>query len=260
VWAALARQRARVEEANEWLYQKSAETSELRVPHVAVREEAVLAREAEAKAREDAARAREEAAKAHKDLAPLLARVKELEEDIALVGGQCNSLNVQVGMVSARVRTLEGEVVTLTRMVRERDEALSGAGREVEAMAGQTQLLQGTIASVCDDLGVEPNADTKEDAPRNSFVHRMVALGCLVRERIRDGLQNGVKRSLAVVRSGFMYDMDLITDGFITDPDRTDEENEVTCLGRIEAAEEPRSRLAKLFEVEVVPPAGDEGL
>jgi hypothetical protein len=65
---------------------------------------------------------------------------------------------------------------------------------------------------------------------------------------------------MAVVRSGFVYDMDLITDGFITDPDRTDEGNEVACLTLIEAAEEPRSRLAKLFEVEVVPPADDEGL
>jgi hypothetical protein len=64
----------------------------------------------------------------------LLARVKELEEDIALVGGQRDALNVQVKMASARVRTLEDEVVTLTRMVRERDEALSGAGREVEAL------------------------------------------------------------------------------------------------------------------------------
>jgi hypothetical protein len=30
--------------------------------------------------------------------------------------------------------------------------------------------------------------------------------------------------------------------------------------GEIEATEEPRSHLAKLFEVEVVPPADDEGL
>jgi BMFP domain-containing protein YqiC len=37
--------------------------------------------------REDAARAQEEAAKAREDLAPLLAHVKELEEDIALVSG-----------------------------------------------------------------------------------------------------------------------------------------------------------------------------
>jgi hypothetical protein len=54
--------------------------------------------------------------------------------------------------------------------------------------------------------------------------------------------------------------MDLIADGFIMDPDRTDEENETVCLSLIKAAEEPGSRLAKLFEVEVVPPADDEGL
>jgi uncharacterized protein (DUF3084 family) len=94
VWAALAHQRALVEEANKWLSQKSAETDELRVAHVAVREEAAQDREAEAKAREDVARAQEEAAKAHEDLMPLLVRVKELEEDIALVGGQHDSLNV----------------------------------------------------------------------------------------------------------------------------------------------------------------------
>jgi hypothetical protein len=129
-----------------------------------------------------------------------------------------------------------------------------------EAETQRTQLLQGAITSVCDGLGVEPDADTKEDAPGTSFVRRMVALGRLVRERIRGGLHHGVKRALAVVRSGFVYDMDLIVDGFITDPDRTDEENEVACLGLIEAAKEPGSRLAKLFEVEVVPPTDDEGL
>jgi hypothetical protein len=117
-------------------------------------------------------------------------------------------------------------------------------------------LLEGAITLVCDGLGVEPDADTEEDALGNSFVRRMVALGRLVRERIRGGLHHSVKRALAVVRSGFLYDMDLI----VSDPDRSDEENEVTCLGLIEATEEPRSRLAKLFEVEVVPPTNDEGL
>jgi hypothetical protein len=57
-----------------------------------------------------------------------------------------------------------------------------------------------------------------------------------------------------------MYDMDLIADGFIMDLDQMDEENEVACLGLIEAAEEPGSRLAKLFEVKMVSPVNDEGL
>jgi hypothetical protein len=121
-------------------------------------------------------------------------------------------------------------------------------------------LLQGAISSVCNGLGVKPDADTEEDASGNSFIRRMVALGCLVCERVRGRLHHSVKRALAVVRSGFVYDMELVADGFITDPDRSDKENENACLGLIEAAEEPGSRLAKLFEVEVVPPADDEGL
>jgi hypothetical protein len=121
-------------------------------------------------------------------------------------------------------------------------------------------LLQGAITSVCDGLGVKPDADTEEDAPGNSFVHWMAALGRLVREKIRDGLHHSVKRAMVVVRSGFEYDMDLIANGFITDLDRTDEENEVTCLNLIEDAEEPGGRLAKLFEVEVVLFVDDKGL
>jgi hypothetical protein len=65
---------------------------------------------------------------------------------------------------------------------------------------------------------------------------------------------------MAVIRSGFEYDMGLIADGFIMNLDRTDEENEAACLDLIKAVEEPGGRLAKLFEVEVVPPADDEVL
>jgi hypothetical protein len=83
---------------------------------------------------------------------------------------------------------------------------------------------------VCDGLRVEPDADTKEDAPGNSFVHQMAALGRLIHEKIRGGLHHSVKRAMAIVRSRFEYDMDLIADGFITDLDRTNKENEVTCL------------------------------
>jgi chromosome segregation ATPase len=84
--------------------------------------------------RDDAEKAWEEAAKACEDLAPLLARVKELEEDVALVSDQRDALNVQIGMASARVRTLENEVTTLEGTIRERDEALSGTDREIETL------------------------------------------------------------------------------------------------------------------------------
>jgi hypothetical protein len=68
-----------------------------------------------------------------------------------------------------------------------------------EAKAGRTQLLQGVITLVCDVLGVEPNADTEEDVPGNSFVCRMTALGCLIREKIQGGLHHNVKRAMTVI-------------------------------------------------------------
>jgi hypothetical protein len=40
----------------------------------------------------------------------------------------------------------------------------------LKAEVGWNQLLQGAITSVCDGLGVEPDADTEEDALGNSFV------------------------------------------------------------------------------------------
>jgi hypothetical protein len=113
---------------------------------------------------------------------------------------------------------------------------------------------------VCDGLEVEPDAYTEENAPGKSFVHRMTALGGLVREKIRGALHYGMKRAMAIIRSGFKYDMGLIADGFTSNPDKTKEENEAACLGLIEAAEEPEGRLTRLFKDEVLPPADDEGL
>jgi hypothetical protein len=130
----------------------------------------------------------------------------------------------------------------------------------LEVEVRRNQMLQGAITMVCDSLRVEPNADTEEDAPRNSFVHRMTALGGLVGEKVRSALPHGVKRAMVVIHSGFEYDMGLIADSFAFDPSKTEEVNEAACLRLIEATEEPRGRLARLFEDEVLPPADDEGL
>jgi chromosome segregation ATPase len=117
VWAALARQRALVEEANKRLSDQSAEMAELRVAYAAVKEEVVQAWAAEAVAREDVTKAQEEAAKAHEDLVPLSARVKELEEDVALVSGHRDTLNIQIGQVTARFGALKDEVTALSGAV-----------------------------------------------------------------------------------------------------------------------------------------------
>jgi chromosome segregation ATPase len=60
--------------------------------------------------------------------------VKVLEEDVALVSGQCDALNVQIRLATARVGTLTKEVTTLKETVRERDEALSSTGQEIETL------------------------------------------------------------------------------------------------------------------------------
>jgi hypothetical protein len=60
---------------------------------------------------------------------------------------------------------------------------------------------------VCDSLGVERDTDTEEDALGNSFIRWVTALGGLVREKIRGALHHGMKRAMAVVRSGFEYDI-----------------------------------------------------
>jgi hypothetical protein len=91
----------------------------------------------------------------------------------------------------------------------------------------------------------------------------VTVLGNLVREKVWGALHHGVKRALAVIRSGFEYDMGLVADSFTSDPSKTEEENEAACLGLIEAAKEPGGRLARLFEDEVLLHAvgvDDEGL
>jgi prefoldin subunit 5 len=58
-------------------------------------------------------------------------------------------------MASARVGTLENEVMTLKGTVRERDEALSGTGREIETLTAtvrdKDEALQ-EVEKACEEL------------------------------------------------------------------------------------------------------------
>jgi hypothetical protein len=62
-------------------------------------------------------------------------------------------------MASARVRTLEDEVVTLKRMVRERGEALSGADQDIEVLRATVhdrdkalRASEKTCEELCDEV------------------------------------------------------------------------------------------------------------
>jgi chromosome segregation ATPase len=110
-------------------------------------------------AREDATRAREEAAKAREALVPLLACIKELEEYVTLVSKHRDTLNVQIGQVTARFEALKNEVATLSGAIRERDEALSNASRENESLRaavrdrdGALQALEKTCGGLCNEV------------------------------------------------------------------------------------------------------------
>jgi len=71
---------------------------------------------------------------------------------------------------------------------------------------------------------------------------------------VRDDLHIGVKRAMAVVCSGFSYDMEVVSHGFVTNISKTDAENEERLHALIEDAEAPGETLAKLFELQVLPP------
>ena len=76
---------------------------------------------------------------------------------------------------------------------------------------------------------------------------------------MRDALHVAVKRAMVVVCSGFSYDMEVVSHGFVTDISKTDAENEERLHALIDDAEVPRERLAKLFEPEVLPPESSSG-
>jgi len=64
---------------------------------------------------------------------------------------------------------------------------------------------------------------------------------------------------MSVVCSGFSYDMELVSHGFVTDISKTDAENEERLHALIDDAEVPGESLAKLFEPEVLPPETSSG-
>jgi hypothetical protein len=58
---------------------------------------------------------------------------------------------------------------------------------------------------------------------------------------------------MAIVYSGFSYDMEVVSHGFVTNISKTDAENEEKLHALINEAEVPGESLVKLFESEVLP-------
>jgi len=101
--------------------------------------------------------------------------------------------------------------------------------------------------------------ESKEDARGDALIDQLCYLGATLRDRVRDALHIGVKQAMAVVCSGFSYDMEVVSHGFVADISKTDAENEERLHALIDDAEAPGERLAKLFEPEVLPPETSSG-
>ena len=101
--------------------------------------------------------------------------------------------------------------------------------------------------------------ESREDTRGDALIDQLCYIGATLRDRVRDALHIGVKRAMAVVCSGFSYDMEVVSHGFVTDISKTDAENEERLHALIDDAEAPRERLAKLFEPEVLPSEDSSG-
>jgi len=141
-----------------------------------------------------------------------------------------------------------------------KDELLAA---QVEARSVKAQLegevalnrrLRMAISDLSTSWEVEPTDKSREEARGDALVDQLCYLSTTLRDRVRDALHIGAKQAMAVVCSGFSYDMEVVSHSFVTDISKTNAENEERLHALIDDTEVPGERLAKLFEPEVLPP------
>jgi len=131
-------------------------------------------------------------------------------------------------------------------LVGPKDELLAA---QVEARSTKAQLegevalnrrLRTAISDLSASWELEPVDESREEARGDALVDQLCNLGATLRDRVRDALHTGVKRAMAVVCSGFSYDMEVVSHGFVTDISKTDAENEERLHALIDDVEAPR--------------------
>ena len=130
---------------------------------------------------------------------------------------------------------------------------------QLEAEVALNRRVRTAISDLSTSWEVEPMDESREDTRGNALVDQLCYIGATLRDRVRDALHIRVKRAMPVVCSGFSYDMDVVSHGFVADISKTDAENEERLHALIDDAEAPGERLAKLFEPEVLPPETSSG-
>jgi len=135
--------------------------------------------------------------------------------------------------------------------------ATQANARSARAQLEWEVALNGQLRTAISDLSasweLEPIDESREVARGDALVDQLCYLGATLRDQVRDALHTGVKRAMSVVCSGFSYDMEMVSHGFVTDISKTDAKNKERLHALIDDAEVPGERLARLFEPEVLP-------
>ncbi|XP_066311631.1 basal body protein 10-like [Miscanthus floridulus] len=197
IWDQLWQQKDLLTNANDLLSARSMEVEDLRLCCADMKAEAAMAQE---------------------QAIPLVARIKELEEELT------------------RVAELERE-----------------ACRAAEASQAEVQNWREKAEGLEKEVSQAAEASVEVQAVLEAEIGEHNALG-RVHEQLRGALHTGVKRALTIISSHYTgIDLEAISDGYILAKD--DEEAEEEVMRLVELAEAPSTALAKLFEEEVVPPA-----
>ena len=80
-----------------------------------------------------------------------------------------------------------------------------------------TGWLRTTINNLSTSWELEPPSEVGKAARDDALVDKLCYMGATVRDRVWDALHIEVKRAMAVVCSGFSYDMEVVSHGFIMD-------------------------------------------
>ena len=94
--------------------------------------------------------------------------------------------------------------------------------------------------------------EAREATLGDALVDQLCYLGVAMRDRIWDALHISMKWAMTVIYSGFTYDMEVVSHGFVSDITKTDTKNEERHYALVDDTEEPTERLAKLFEPDVL--------
>ncbi|XP_066373468.1 uncharacterized protein [Miscanthus floridulus] len=202
-----------------------------------------------------------EAATAQEQLAPLVAWVKELEEELtrmAKLGSEASKAakasRVEAQRLKEKAKASRVEVRRWELKAKESEvevtqvaEASVVVQAVLEIEIGEHEALKSATRTTCEAFEVEGVQSG------SSLESRLIALSMQVRERLRGALHTGVKGALAIIASHYIgVDLQAISDGYVLPDD--DEEADEAVAKLMEAAEGLGTALAKLFKEEVVAP------